>query len=94
MTSTHPETQLNAGGLPAHRDFVFSSVATSIRAICASFLFLSMSICKPNHRLLTSLPHSHLLEKIRSMGEKAQMKEQNRAGEASAPMPVKRKLIV
>lgn len=41
-----------------------------------------------------ALPHSHLLEKIRSMGEKAQIKEQNRAAEASAPMPVKRKLII
>ncbi|KAG8163472.1 hypothetical protein KVR01_006769 [Diaporthe batatas] len=55
----------------------------------AERLDLALSEGTRNH-----MPINHLLEKIRSMGEMAQIKEQNRAGEASAPMPVKRKLII
>lgn len=55
----------------------------------AAKLDLALSEGTRNH-----MPVNHLLEKIRSMGEKAQVKEQNLGGEVSAPMPVKRKLII
>jgi hypothetical protein len=78
-----------------------ASSSTLLRARLAQSVLLFCLLCLLSPGISdTQLPlanepaHSHLLDKIRSMGEKAQKKEQGRAGEVSAPQPVKRKLII
>jgi hypothetical protein len=59
---------------------------------------IPLLVCRPQYsRHLTDdcLPtHSHLLEKIRSMGERSQKKEQGQIDGVSVPRPIKRRLIV
>lgn len=84
--------QLNSNGPPVAK--ISASASLRTYAIRASFLFKS-EYPRTQKPLTNEHRHSHLLEKIRKMGEKATKKEQSHAdGVPAPPQPVKRKLII
>lgn len=83
--------QQNLDGLPAAK--ISSSASLRIPAVFALFL-LKSEYPQTQWPLANKSTHSHLLEKIRSMGEKAQKKEQSHVDGVPTPQPVKRKLII
>lgn len=83
--------QQNLDGLRVVK--ISSSASLRTCAVFAFFLFKS-EYPQTHQSLANKHTHSHLLEKIRSMGEKAQKKEQSHVDGVPAPQPVKRKLII